>query len=63
MKVELNIIPENAIELLHIVAKLRDLDSSQKDSVPFMPDDPRLMIPLRHCRNPKRRNAPRQWTK
>ena len=40
MKVELNIIPENAIELLHIVAKLRDLDSSQKDSVPFMPDDP-----------------------
>ena len=40
MKVELNIIPENAIELLHIVAKLRDLDSSQKDSIPFMPDDP-----------------------
>ena len=40
MKVELNIIPENSVELMHIVAKLRDLDSSQKDSVPFIPSDP-----------------------
>ena len=40
MKLELKIIPENEIELLHIAAKLRDIESLVTDSIPFFPNDP-----------------------
>ena len=40
MKLELKIIPENERELLHIAAKLRDIESLVTDSIPFFPNDP-----------------------
>ena len=40
MKLELKIIPENERELLHIAAKLRDIESLVSDSIPFFPNDP-----------------------
>jgi len=42
MKIELTIIPESAMELLHIAAKLRDQESSDNDSIPFMPNSPNI---------------------
>ena len=42
MKLELKIIPENERELLHIAAKLRDIESLVTDSIPFFPDDPSI---------------------
>ena len=42
MKFELKIIPENERELLHIAAKLRDIESLVTDSIPFFPDDPSI---------------------
>ena len=40
MKFELKIIPKNERELLHIAAKLRDIESLVTDSIPFFPNDP-----------------------
>ena len=45
MKIELTIIPESAMELLHIAAKLRDQESSDNDSIPFMPTSPNVFGP------------------
>ena len=42
MKIELTIIPESAMELLHIAARLRDQESSINDSIPFMPNSPNI---------------------
>ena len=42
MKLELKIIPENERELLHIAAKLRDIESLVTDSIPFFPNDPSI---------------------
>ena len=42
MKIELTIIPESAMELLHIAARLRDQESSITDSIPFMPNSPNI---------------------
>ena len=42
MKIELTIIPESAMELLHIAARLRDQESSDNDSIPFMPKSPNI---------------------
>ncbi len=42
MKIELTIIPESAMELLHIAAKLRDQESSDNDSIPFMTNSPNI---------------------
>ena len=40
MKFELKIIPKDERELLHIAAKLRDIESLVTDSIPFFPNDP-----------------------